>query len=386
MTNPADPPYDRFQIMRGVACLMVFANHIAGLLSAPLGAEGRWYGPLLVPLGFPWVWLFLILSGFLLTKQFASGRIALDREGVLKFYRRRSRRLFPMLIFTPVLLGVLFSLGIWSPNLPAFHAVSELQIALALPWVAYVSGNPVASVNSAVWSAVLEVHYFILLPLLLAFARLRLKPVLAVLGLWAIGIAMLAASVAVTGEPAIFPGIYQQHFYNAGFMLAGCALALVATERARPVKLLWPVAATAAAMVGTQYLCAYDLNLALALLPLLLLGPLSWLVFCSNANWQAPLPHNIGSLALSRGPLRWLELAGMMSYSIYLLHKPLGYIAVSRLGLAAWVQGIPTLLVTLLLTLIVILPVIIAAFVFVEVRFRHPTARPSDMEVRWSGG
>src|SRR5205823_5587974 len=75
--------YDHFQIVRGVACLMVFMNHVVGLLSRPLDLSSEWYGPLIVPMGFPWVWLFLILSGYLLTKQFAQGRIALNAAGIV---------------------------------------------------------------------------------------------------------------------------------------------------------------------------------------------------------------------------------------------------------------------------------------------------------------
>jgi peptidoglycan/LPS O-acetylase OafA/YrhL len=60
--------YDHFQLMRGVACLMVLLNHVAGYLSIPLNPPAdAWFSPMLVPLGFPWVWLFLVLSGFLLT-------------------------------------------------------------------------------------------------------------------------------------------------------------------------------------------------------------------------------------------------------------------------------------------------------------------------------
>ena len=82
-------------------------------------------------------------------------------------------------------------------------------------------------------------------------------------------------------------------------------------------------------------------------------------------------------LHLERGPLRWLELAGAMSYSIYLLHKPLSYIVIAHTGLGRWVTGLPSLVVMTFLTAAAIAPIILLSFVYVEVRFRRPLDRLS---------
>jgi peptidoglycan/LPS O-acetylase OafA/YrhL len=370
-----DRRHDYFQITRGVASLMVFLNHVVGLLSSGIDTKRSWYEPLIVPLGFPWVWLFLILSGFLLTKQFVDGRIKLSLSGVLKFYGRRSRRLLPMLWFLPLFLGLLFSLNIWSPFLPAFSPLKELQVALALPWVSYIQdGNPVASVNSPVWSAVLEVHYFLLLPLILRLTKMSRRAMLLLVGIWFIGIAGLAIQVAVHGSPTIFPMIYQQHLYNCGFMLAGCAIALMKPQPYR-VSWRWPIITVILLIVGTQYLAGYDINLALALLPIAALPGFSFLVIKGNSDFQAPIPNSIRELYLERGPARWLELAGMMSYSIYLLHKPLSYIVIAQIGLDRWVTGLSSLVAMTILTAVAITPIIVLSFVYVELAFRRPFDR-----------
>lgn len=369
--------YDYFQIMRGVACLMVFLNHVVGLLSSGIDTNGFWYGPLIVPLGFPWVWLFLILSGFLLTKQFVDGRTKLSLSGVLKFYERRSRRLLPMLWFLPLFLGLLYGLNLWSPLLPAFSPLKELQVALALPWVPYLpGGNPVASVNSPVWSAVLEVHYFLLLPLILWLARMSRRLMLLLVGIWLIGIAGLAVQVVLRGSPIIFPMIYQQHFYNCGFMLAGCAMALL---KLPPYPSSWrlPILTIVLLIICTQYLAAYDLNLALALLPIAALPGFSFLVMKGNSDFQSPIPNSMRELCLGRGPLRWLEIAGMMSYSIYLLHKPLSYIVIAQIGLDRWATGPLSLVAMTILTAAAITPIIVLSFVCIELRFRRPFDRVS---------
>ncbi len=369
----ADRRYDYFQIMRGIACLMVFLNHVVGLLSGRIDTKGYWYDPLIVPLGFPWVWLFLILSGFLLTKQFVDGRMELNLTGILNFYERRSRRLLPMLWFVPLLLGFLYGLHIWSPHLPAFSPSAELQVALALPWVPYIQqGNPVASVNSPVWSAVLEIHYFLLLPVILWLTRMSSRTMLLLVGIWMIGIAGLAFRVAVHRSPDIFPMIYQEHLYNCGFMLAGCAIALT---KLRPYKVSWrwPILVVVLLIVGTQYVTAYNLNLALALLPIAALPGFSLLVVKANADFQSPIPKSIRQLHLARGPLRWFELAGVMSYSIYLLHKPLSYIVIAQIGLDHWVTGPFSLIAMTLLTAAAIFPPILLSFACVEMRFRRPS-------------
>ncbi|WP_271617386.1 acyltransferase family protein [Bradyrhizobium sp. CCBAU 51745] len=390
MTNPTnfrssrsamtDHPYDHFQILRGVACLMVFLNHVAGLLSGGLEGPATWYGPLLVPLGFPWVWLFLILSGFLLTKQFVDGRTRLTSSGILNFYKRRCRRLLPMLWFAPLLLGILYSCNIWSPLLPAFSPLQETKVALALPWVPYLeAGNPVSTANSPVWSAVLEVHYFVILPLLLLLTGMSSKAILLLVGGWAMAIAGLAVHVVLYGSPAIFPMIYQQHFYNGGFMLAGCAIALLKI-RPYPVSWWWPVSAVFALIVATQYLANYDLNIALAVLPLVAAPAFAFLVIQSISDRQAAVPTSLRALRLARGPLRWLELAGMMSYSIYLLHKPLSYIAIAQLRIAGDAETLLSLLVKTLATGALIAPVIVLSFVFVEHKFRHRgLSKPASM-------
>jgi len=362
--------YDHFQIMRGIACLMVFLNHVSDVFTSRLDLSGHWYAALLTPAGFPWVWLFFILSGFLLTKQFVEGRSELSADGVWNFYKRRSRRLLPMLWFAPLLFAVLYELHVFAPSYPAFHYKQEIWVALAMPWLPYLeSGNPVGSFNSPVWSAVLEVHFFLLLPIYLWATGFSKKAALACVGIWLLGIVALAVHVAIYGSPTIFPMIYQQHFYNAGFMMAGSALAILKLKPLR-ISLAWPIAVCAAVLVGNQY-STLGINLSLAIMPIVMLPAFAFLVLQCNSHYQAALPQSIRELRLGAGPLRWIELAGMMSYSIYLLHKPIALAAIYQLDLEARVTGLLSMGAMTLITIAVISPIIICAFVFVECRFRH---------------
>jgi peptidoglycan/LPS O-acetylase OafA/YrhL len=124
-------------------------------------------------------------------------------------------------------------------------------------------------------------------------------------------------------------------------------------------------------MFANQYLVAKDLNLALAIMPLVMLPAMIFLVSCCDSEYQLRIPADRNDLKLMQGPARWIEFAGMMSYSIYLLHKPLSFIAINRLGIERSIDGLPMLALGTFETALVIFPVIIVSFVFVEVRFRR---------------
>jgi peptidoglycan/LPS O-acetylase OafA/YrhL len=371
-------PLDHFQVMRGVACLMVVLNHLTGLLidGAPGGFDA-WYVPLLMPTGFQWVWLFLALSGFLLTKAFASGRFTLDRAGITAFYLARARRLFPLLWAACILWSLLYfalhRFDAWPKLLPGWQWEHEISVAFALPWLPYSPGfNPISSVNSPVWSAIIEVHYCILMPLLLM--RLNTPRRLGyIFGAWALAMIWLLQAVALRHRPEIFPVIYGGHLYNAGFFLAGMLLARRAPFT-RIQRLPWSIviAIAAVAMIAAQYVAFYNVNLALAVSPAFVLPAVCLLVARADDRYQVKLPDTFRRLASGGwSPVKWLERIGIMSYSVYLLHKPLGYILLqgaspTREPAELWEVGIRIAAVVIL-----ILVVVSGFYLHVENRFRR---------------
>jgi len=370
---PSPARYDHFQLMRGVACLMVLFNHVAGYLSIPLKPPGNaWFSPLLVPLGFPWVWLFLVLSGFLLTKGFVTNRFALNAAGIRAFYARRGQRLIPLMWFVLMLWAVLFACNVWSGQLPEFDIRREVGIALALPWLPYFqSTQAIASVNSPVWSAVIEIHYCVVMPFILLGTGLSAARIVALLCVWTAGMAAFAVIVIVTGQPDIFPIIYGGHAYNAGFFVAGMALALSPGRRVVHA-IPWPalIALACAAVIGTQYAVAYDLNLSLAVLPFLLLPIWILLVARADDRYQAKLPTALAQICGGADPLRWLELIGIMSYSVYLAHKPLAYILIDRLNLGSLVSDYAGFALVSALCFLLLLPIFALLHIGIESRFR----------------
>jgi peptidoglycan/LPS O-acetylase OafA/YrhL len=381
--------YDHFQLMRGVACLMVFLNHVAGYLSIPLKVPvDAWFAPMLVPLGFPWVWLFLVLSGFLLTRAFVSKRFALDQAGILAFYAKRAWRLVPLMWCVLVLWIVLCVLRIWSDRLPQMDFVREVGIALALPWIPYFQPTQaIASVNSPIWSAVIEVHYCVLMPLALAAVGLSVMRLAALLLVWIVAMAGSAVSVVANGHPEIFPLIYGGHLYNAGFFIAGMTLALCPSCNVVKRIPWWAVIMSAGAgVVGTQYAAYHDLNRSLAILPLALLPLWCLLVARADDTYQAKLPSALSQVWGGTNPLRWLELVGIMSYSVYLAHKPLSYILIDHLHLGLLVSGYASFAAVCLLCFLLLLPIFALLNVAVEVRFRRAQWPAFGQTVQRAGG
>ena len=366
--------YDQFQLMRGVACIAVFLNHVTGYLSLSLKVTGdEWFAPLFVPLGFPWVWLFLVLSGFLLTKAFVTNRYSLSLSGVSRFYIARGRRLIPLIWAVLLIWSVLFFLQLWSKNLPPLDFKRELSIAFALPWAPYFpSMHAIASVNSPIWSALIEIHYCLIMPLLLASIRVSVRTLQIILGIWIFGTVILGIAVLVSGAPEIFPLIYGGHLYNAGFFLAGMALALhgsISFVKRIPWAVVIGIAM--AAVIGAQYATSYSLNIALAILPIVFLPVWGLMVARASDDYQAASPKKFGELWRGKNPLRWLELAGIMSYSIYVAHKPISYILIDHLHLHELVTGFASLYAVTAFCFLMLLPIVSFLNIQVETRFRQ---------------
>lgn len=323
---------DHFQVIRGVACLMVVFNHLGGAIVPAIDEHSPWYAPLLVPLGFPWVWLFLAISGFLLAKAFTSGRFALNKTGIRDFYFRRFWRLLPLLWFSGILWAIMFYIlnpfGYWPKGLN-WNWLIEIYVALALPWGLYSEKlAPVMSVNSPTWSVVVEIHFCVLMPFIMLYLK-SAKQKIYLFYLWLLFIGLLLARVLWKGGPTIFPYIYTGHLYNFGFFYTGMLLATYRTDQSLfdKISLGQAIFFGIFTIVFVQYLASWDLNIALAIAPLVILPAICLLIAKSNASYQAMPPRSL-SEALPFRPhlLSVLEKIGIMSYSVYLLHKPIGYI------------------------------------------------------------
>ncbi len=304
--------YDFLDGLRGVAILMVLVCHYI-YVNPKAGPLGQFIGGLAMA-GGSGVTLFFTLSGFLLSWPFWKRKFSEAAQAVPAGYGwRRFWKIYPPLALSVVLLTPLYVLARhdWSCFLIG------AQWLVGLPFLFPVSDK----CNVVMWSLVIEVHFYIVLPLLF----ICVKKIPAKFCLWALPLIFLVVPVGyrcITGLSHTIHPIINAHFPSAldafalGVLIAGL-------ETSKVMKITW-------AKLGL---------LGLVLLPLALLGSawlhvypesgqlvageaLSWLVkiaaaclLCFVADPQQPVAK------LLCAP--WLRWCGIVSYELYLFHQPI---------------------------------------------------------------
>lgn len=150
-------PVRNLDAVRALAILLVMAFHARYL------AFG-WIG----------VWIFFVLSGFLITRSLiplAAGRVG---DGLMIFYARRSLRIWPAYYLYILVAGVLIAAGMVAPELakPFWYAVFYV-FNLAPLFDVSAGGRLLAHL----WSlAIEEQYYLVVAPVVLLLGRRRCVP------------------------------------------------------------------------------------------------------------------------------------------------------------------------------------------------------------------
>jgi len=155
------PPLDG---LRAVAILLVLLTHISLHLPGLAFAAGQseWTRPLTN--GVIGVDLFFVLSGFLVGGAVLRS-IAADRFSFRTFYLRRFFRILPA-YFT-----VILALGVIRYGWPETGAVPPFALSRVIPNVLLLTDYWPAEIGVPSWSLSIEEHFYLLIPLLLLFAR-----------------------------------------------------------------------------------------------------------------------------------------------------------------------------------------------------------------------
>src|SRR3954468_13835541 len=338
----------RVESLRALAALGVLVGHAYGWSHGWNGVYATFHGRVLLSGGFG-VFLFFALSGYLLFLPFArasfggGGRIELGRYAL-----NRALRVLQLYYVVIATFLVFHDDGV---------RAEWWRVALFLESF---SGRTVATVDGPVWSLVVEVQFYVLLPVfawLVARAARRSLRMAAVL-VAGLGVAALVLRLAtVTHADTVTPVWRYSLPATCVFFFPGLLLALLRAHldvrrvdwsgrRLAGSSSLWLLAgATLWLLVAYRY--SYDVLLLPA--SALLLGA------CALPLRAEPLLRLLD--------LRWLAGLGAASYSLYLWHDPI----VEALSGAGWMpSGFAPLLAV---SLVVCCTIAVASYRVVETPF-----------------
>ncbi|MGJ9418091.1 acyltransferase family protein [Massilia sp. CMS3.1] len=182
--------------MRGLAILLVIVHHLALPFRLPLGPSlaGDWLPARLLDAisfnGYEAVFIFFVISGFLITTRIAGQDGDLKRVDLRRFYAARAARILPLLGLVLALLTALALMGVpgFAPE-PGQQSVGGLlgaALTFTFNWYEGRTGWAPAGWD-VLWSLSIEEVFYLGFPLLcLALPRRLLVGSLLVLG-WRAG-------------------------------------------------------------------------------------------------------------------------------------------------------------------------------------------------------
>ncbi len=303
-------------LLRGLSILFVILNHLGlriPLLQSALAVVlPTWFLSRLNYNGYEAVFVFFVISGFLITGNALQRWGSLDRIDVRAFYARRFARIMPCLLSLLAVLSVLHLLALqdYTIHRPGQSLPGALWAALALHlnWyegrTGYLPGN-----WDVLWSLSIEEVFYIGFPWLCLLARRRWVLV------WLL--TLLALSMPWTHAALHDNEIWQEKAYLPGMsaIALGVLGALLAARWSLPSRRtsillggFGVIGLTAATIDGAvMYHLLRD-----GYMLLLALSALCLLLACEHRRQR-------GAWATWRG-LNWLRSCGRLSYEIYLSH------------------------------------------------------------------
>jgi peptidoglycan/LPS O-acetylase OafA/YrhL len=303
-------------LLRGLSILLVVMHHVGlriplkqGVLS---GFLPKWFLNALIYNGYEAVFVFFVISGFLIAWNTLERWGSLGAIDVRSFYARRAARILPCLVILVAILSALHLAG--ARDFVITHASQSLPrtilsaLGLHLNWyegrTGWLPGN-----WDVLWSLSIEEVFYLGFPLVcLGLRRNRvLMPALALLAL-----SLPASRAALTGNP-----IWQEKAYLPG--RAGIAMGVLGALAAAhlPAQRRWTRSLLGAlGGVGLVAVLCFENRLwpllgngTLLLLTLSSVG----LVLACHLQLRDAGPRPIPGTG-------WLRSCGRLSYEIYLTH------------------------------------------------------------------
>ncbi|MFI7401573.1 acyltransferase family protein [Streptomyces sp. NPDC049541] len=343
--------------LRGLAALYVVLFHcwLLAFPGFPRNSGPFWLGWLMY--GRLAVVFFLVLSGFSLA--LSPARHGWHQGGVVRFLRRRARRILP-----PYWAALVLSVAVAHFVVRASHHGPPDYRTVVVYGLVLQDMFTARTPNGAFWSIAVEAELYLLFPVLL-FLRRRLGAAVLVSGVTLLVVArgLLAGNASpVEGDNWLAPNLVP--VFAAGLVGAGV---VVARERVRRMPWHWLAAAALVpvlalvAVKGSVWTVRHYFWVDLAVAPAM--GMFLAAVGTGRPAFLLRL--------LATRPMRGL---GNFSYSLYLIHLPIVMTVVRKIAPDHVSAGLPTFF----FTVVVGLPVsVLSAWLFSEF-FEMPFKRKRD--------
>jgi peptidoglycan/LPS O-acetylase OafA/YrhL len=299
--------------LRGLAILLVVIHHLALPFRLPLKPSllGAWLPKRLIDAisfnGYEAVFIFFVISGFLITTRIIEHDGDLGRVNLRRFYGARAKRILPLLA---VILAVLSALALF--GVPGFAPAGDRQtlggllgsaLTFTFNWYEGRTGWAPAGWD-VLWSLSIEEVFYLGFPLLCLWLPRRV--LIGALLVWAACLVPLRDLVPISEE------VWWEKAYLPGMAAIACGvLTALLARRWRPVARDARALALFGAFCILLVLGWEDLvyrYLHKSVLYWLCLGA-SLILLAARAHPPAP-----------RRGLQWLARMGSMSYELYLSH------------------------------------------------------------------
>jgi peptidoglycan/LPS O-acetylase OafA/YrhL len=280
--------------LRFVAIAAVIAYHLNGTLVRYYDLRLPSLPAILLLNGERGVWLFFVISGFILALPFASHWLRGTAAPDLKHYfLRRLTRLEPPYVINILICGLL----LFVVNHVALASLLPHLLASLLYSHTFFYGD-LSTINPVTWSLEVEVQFYLTMPLLALVFAIRKDWVRRIVLISAMVIAALTQIIWAHSFRSQFSIAYFIQFFLAGFLLADLQLSYAGSDK----KWWWD----ALSVVGWPIVFLMEGPILRVALPFVIIV-LYWAAF-----------HGLLANRLFRLPV--LTAIGGMCYTIYLFH------------------------------------------------------------------
>jgi len=292
------------------------------------------------------VTIFFFLSGYLITTLLRREFDKTGRVSAKDFYLRRLFRIFPPLYIVVTLMIVLSMAGVIANAMTGWGALSAYGF-FANYFIIFDGRDGLPGGMNALWSLAVEEHYYLLFPLVYIALRKWLPNRWAQAGvLAAICLTILGWRVWLFANGGGYDRIYLATDTRADAILWGSILAIIANPMYGEVKIprrqwmLTPVLLASAAVfwLVTRMPDAFGMTVGYTVQAVVLSGVFVPLILA---------PRSVIGRVINWRPIMWV---GLISYSVYLIHRPALMLAEEYLAGPIVLRHIVGLAVTVLLS------------------------------------